>query len=57
MVSHTEIILDVWQHLDAIVSGEDSKPIALTGHNLTIPDVVAISRCVILYISIGVLQV
>lgn len=51
MRSHTEIILDVWQHLDALVSVEDSKPITLTGHKLTIPDIVAIARWAILYSS------
>ncbi|KAI0544051.1 phenylalanine and histidine ammonia-lyase [Xylaria curta] len=44
MVSHTEIILGVWQHLDALVSVEDTKPIVLTGHKLTILDIVAIAR-------------
>ncbi|KAI0855800.1 phenylalanine and histidine ammonia-lyase [Xylaria cubensis] len=44
MVSHTEIVLGVWQHLDALISVEDTKPIILTGHKLTIPDIVAIAR-------------
>ncbi|TRX98037.1 hypothetical protein FHL15_001247 [Xylaria flabelliformis] len=44
MASHTEIILGVWRHLDALVSVEDTKPIILTGHKLTIPDIVAIAR-------------
>ncbi|KAI0197070.1 phenylalanine ammonia-lyase [Xylaria flabelliformis] len=44
MVSHTEIILDVWRHLDNILSAGGTKPIILTGHDLTIADVVLIAR-------------
>lgn len=44
MASHTELVLGVWQHLDAIVSAEGSKPITLTGRSLTIPDIVSIAR-------------
>ncbi|KAI0446168.1 phenylalanine and histidine ammonia-lyase [Xylaria telfairii] len=44
MVSHTEVILDVWQRLGALVSVEDSTPIILTGRKLTIPALVAIAR-------------
>ncbi|KAI8950470.1 phenylalanine and histidine ammonia-lyase [Xylaria longipes] len=47
MVSHTEVILDAWRHLYALISLEDVKhlePISLTGNKLTIPDIVAIAR-------------
>ncbi|KAI0114130.1 phenylalanine and histidine ammonia-lyase [Nemania sp. FL0031] len=44
MNSHTELVLGVWKHLDAIVSEEGPKPITLTGKSLTIPDIVSIAR-------------
>ncbi|KAI0399658.1 phenylalanine and histidine ammonia-lyase [Xylaria palmicola] len=44
MLSHTELILKAWQRLDTLVSADSSKPVALSGRDLSIPDVVAISR-------------
>jgi glycerol-3-phosphate responsive antiterminator len=43
-MNHTDIVIKEWQHLDSLVNGEDSHSVVLTGHALTIPDIVAVSR-------------
>ncbi|KAI1739633.1 phenylalanine and histidine ammonia-lyase [Xylaria scruposa] len=43
MVSHTEVILGAWQHLDHLLSTGSTAPIVLTGHDLSIADIVLIA--------------
>ncbi|KAK6005952.1 hypothetical protein QM012_006362 [Aureobasidium pullulans] len=43
-MNHTQLVQQEWELLDAIVQGEPSNSIVLTGHDLTIPQVVAIAR-------------
>ncbi|KAI2631207.1 phenylalanine and histidine ammonia-lyase [Xylaria nigripes] len=43
-MNHTDIVLSMWQRLDELICRENLKPIVLTGRNLSIPDVVYISR-------------
>ncbi|KAF2676488.1 phenylalanine ammonia-lyase [Lentithecium fluviatile CBS 122367] len=44
VMNHTEIVLDEWHHLTALLSGEHSDPILLTGKDLTIPQIVSVAR-------------
>ncbi|KAH9908163.1 phenylalanine and histidine ammonia-lyase [Xylariomycetidae sp. FL2044] len=44
MLSHTDIVLGVWQRLDQHHSSGSTQPIVLTGHDLTIADVILIAR-------------
>ncbi|KAI1433150.1 phenylalanine and histidine ammonia-lyase [Xylaria sp. CBS 124048] len=41
---HTDIVLSIWHRLRALDSGESSRPIVLTGRDLSIPDLVHIAR-------------
>ena len=43
-MNHTDIVIKEWQHLEILLNREDSHSVVLTGHDLTIPDVVAVSR-------------
>ncbi|KAI0010203.1 phenylalanine and histidine ammonia-lyase [Xylariaceae sp. FL0662B] len=43
-MNHTEVILKEWQLLDTLINEKDSNPILLTGHTLTIPQVVSVAR-------------
>lgn len=43
---HTQIVLDEWQRLDTIINVEAGEPhqTVLTGHDLFVADVIAVSR-------------
>ncbi|KAI1138394.1 phenylalanine and histidine ammonia-lyase [Hypoxylon sp. FL0543] len=43
-MNHTDIVVKEWQLLDTLINGKDVQSVGLTGHALTIPDVVAVSR-------------
>ncbi|KAI0809816.1 phenylalanine and histidine ammonia-lyase [Xylaria sp. FL0064] len=44
MMHHTELVLSAWKHVRNRASGQDSKPILLSGRDLTVADVVSIAR-------------
>ena len=43
-MDHTDIVIREWQRLETLVNRKGSHSVVLTGHALTIPDVVAVSR-------------
>ncbi|KAI0901035.1 phenylalanine and histidine ammonia-lyase [Annulohypoxylon nitens] len=43
-MDHTGIVIKEWQHFDALVNGNNSHSVILTGNALSLPDVVAVSR-------------
>ncbi|TLS26932.1 hypothetical protein PpBr36_04848 [Pyricularia pennisetigena] len=44
-MNHTEIVLDEWRHLEAVVDEKNrNHPIVLTGCNLSVADILAVSR-------------
>lgn len=45
-MSHSDIILREWELLEALVSGKYPAKVVLTGHTLSIPDIIAVARFV-----------
>lgn len=45
-MNHTEIALKEWRHLEAVVNerNRDHPSIVLTGYNLSVADILAVSR-------------
>ncbi|XDG03465.1 hypothetical protein ABKA04_003080 [Annulohypoxylon sp. FPYF3050] len=52
-MDHTGIVIKEWQHFDALVDGNNSHSVILTGNALSLPDVVAVSRLKTLQDRIG----
>ncbi|QKX55461.1 uncharacterized protein TRUGW13939_02554 [Talaromyces rugulosus] len=43
-MDHSDIVLQEWESLEALLCGTDSATVVLTGHTLRIPDVIAVAR-------------
>ncbi|KAK6858399.1 hypothetical protein PG995_006098 [Apiospora arundinis] len=42
-MSHTNLVLGLWQSLDALICGKGSKPFILSGHSLSISEIICSS--------------
>ncbi|KAI1085590.1 phenylalanine and histidine ammonia-lyase [Whalleya microplaca] len=43
-MNHSEVVLREWQLLEDLIKEKDSNPISLTGHTLTIPQIISVAR-------------